>query len=790
MRRTSIALLACVLATRAMPAQDLWDQNVLRDFYFTFAQSTYWQDLLNSRTTGQDVRADLTVDGVTYRNVGIRIRASSSSQVSGNKLPFNLTLDAFVPDQDLYGFSTLNLNNGAVDPTLTRETISYHVMRHYIPAPRTNYFRLHLNGTFWGLYILVEQPNKDFLRVWFTSEEGTRYKGDRPGAAAVGSSRLNWLGSTSSLYHTSYEAKTPAHPNVWTDLVHMIDKLNNTPAATFEAEAERVINVDRALWYFALMNLLINSDDYMGAGHNYYMYFDPTDGRMNMIPWDLNESFGVHGPSTNPWTYSVLTNAGSTAYPLVQRLLGVPRWRELYYAHYRTAMRRWMDWTNVLGPLNAQFQNRIRTDVLRDPNLLYPNHFNPSFAGRVFLSFHYVHGLQEVVVARQAYLQTLTDLTKPEPQIDRVTPLQSTVAPGQPFWVTARVTGSPAITAVELRASVAGPFVASPMFDDGQHRDGTANDGVYGGSFTAGGPLQLNRYYVHATNASNTVQVFPLEAEHAFLSVRSSSGSAIGPIEINELLADNQSTDRDEAGDFDDWVELFNTGTQPYDLGGHYLSDDPTIPAKWRFPANTIVPPGSYVRVWCDDEATEGPLHANFKLAREGEYVLLSDTDGNNRRLLDSVQFGQQKEDRSYGRVPDGGDEFFYEYTPSANAPFVSPGFFNRYDGRRTGSPRNFDLKASGSARAGQNLSLNVEGGTPNTAAAIAVCFAPLKFDLGALGVLGVDPNPILWLPVALDANGDGSQQLAMAPRLVGLRVYCQALHLDLSNALAFVIGP
>lgn len=791
MHRSVLALFAVSMAMiRPAAAQDLWDQTITRDFYFTFSQSTFWQDLLNTRTTGVDIRANLTVDGIVYPNVGIRIRASSSSQVSGNKLPFNLTLDAFVPGQDLYGFDTLNLNNGAVDPTLTRETISYHVMRHYIPAPRTNYFRLHLNGTYWGLYILVEQPNKDFLRAWFSSEEGTRYKGDRPGAAAVGTSRLNWLGATQSAYFTSYEAKDPTHPNVWADLVNMIDKLNNTPAATFKAEAERVINVDRALWYFVVMNLLINSDDYMGAGHNYYIYFDPTDGRMNMIPWDLNESFGAHGPATNPWTYSVLTNASSSGYPLVNRLLGVPEWRELYYAHYRTAMRRWMDWTNVLGPLNAQFQNRIRADVLADPNLLYPAYFHPSFAGRVFMSFHYVHGLQEVALGRQTYLQTLNDLTKSEPQISQVTPLQTTVAPGQQFWVTARVTGTPAIAAVELRASVAGVFAVHAMFDDGQHRDGAAGDGVFGASFTAGGPLQLNRYYVHATNTSNTVQVYPLEAEHAFLSVRSSTGPAVGPIMVNELLADNQTTDRDEAGDFDDWVELHNTGSTPYDLAGHYLSDDPAVPAKWRFPANTIVQPRSYVRVWCDDEPNEGPLHATFKLNNSGESAILSDTDANGRRYLDGVQFDQQKDDRSYGRVPDGGPDFFYQWTPSANAPFVSPGFHNRYDGRRTGSALDFKLRASGTARVGQVLSLDLDGGTPSTSAVIAICFAPLKFDLGTLGVLGINPSPVISVPVPLDGTGLGSFNLTIPRRTAGLPVYCQAVHLDLSNALAFIIGP
>lgn len=786
----TLAVLLGLFSLPAVHAQDLWDMGSVRDFRFSFAQSNWWQLLQNSQNTGLDVQADLTVDNVTYHNVGIRMRSSSSALVAGNKKPFNLTMDAFVPGQDLYGFSTLNLNNGAVDPTLTRETISYRVMRDFLPAPRTAYFRLHFNNQYWGLYILVEQPNKDFLRHWFADEEGDRYKADRPGAAAVGTSRLDWLGPNPSSYFNSYEAKTPSHPNVWTDLVNMIDKLNNAPAATYKAAVEQVLDVDRALWYLALNNLLINSDDYMGAGHNYYMYFDPADGRMNMIPWDLNEAFGVHGPSTNPWQYPILQNASSSQYPLVSKLLAIPEWRELYFAHYRTAMRRWMDWTNVLGPLNAQYQNLIRADVLADPNLLYPQYFNPSFPGSVFLTFHYVHGLQEVALNRRAYLNTQADLTKPEPQISQVTALQGHVAPGQPFWVTARVTGSPAIARVELRASVAGPFTAQPMYDDGQHQDGAANDGVYGGSFTAPSALQLMRYYVHATDTSNTVQVWPPEAEHVFLSVRVDGGTPTGALRISELLADNESIDVDEANDFDDWVELYNTSATPYDLTGHYLSDDPAQPRKWQFPSGTTVPANGNLRIWCDDEANEGPLHASFKLDKNGEYVLLTGTQANGYPLLDGYRFGDQKADRAYGRMPDAGAETWYLYTPTPNAQALPPGSARRYDARRTGSALDFDLLLNGTPRVSQSIAFAVDGGTANGFALLALGFLPRQFDLGPLGVLGIDPFAAVLTGIGLDASGRGSIGFTVPPGTAGLTLYCQALNVDLSNALALRIAP
>lgn len=784
------ALLGLLALVSRLAAQDLWDMTTIRDFRFTLTSPTWWQDLLNTETTGLDIHADLAVDGITYPNIGIRMKTSSSSYVTGNKQPFNLTMDSFVAGQELYGFTTLNLNNGAIDPTLTRETIAYRVLRDFTPAPRTAYIRLHFNNVYWGLYILVEQPNKDFVRTWFSSDEGTRYKADRPSGTVVDSSRLDWRGTSPANYQADYEAKTPTHPNVWTDLITMIDRLNNTPAANYKATVEQYINVDRALWYLAVMNLLVNSDDYMGAGHNYYMYFDPTDGRMNMIPWDLNESFGAHGPSYNPWLYPVLQNASSSYYPLVQKLLAVPEWRETYFAHYRVAMRRWMDWNNVLGPLNTQYQNLIRADVLADPNLLYPSYFNPSYSGRVFLTFHYVYGLQEVALNRRAFLDTQYDLTKPEPQITQVTALQSTVAPGQPFRVTARVTGTPAIASVQLRASVSGPFTANPMYDDGQHQDGAANDGVYGGSFVAPGPLQLMRYYVYATNTSGTVQVWPPEAEHVFSSVRVDGGTPTGVLRISEMLADNATVDVDEANDHDDWIEIHNSGAVPYDLTGHWLSDDPALKQKWQFPAGTTIPALGFVRVWCDEEPTEGPLHANFKLSKNGEWVVLSDTQAHGYAYLDGYRFGSQKEDRSYGRLPETGPDLWYLFTPTPLARAVTPGNALRYDARRTGSALDFDLVLTGTPQVGQTITFALDGGTANGFAFLVFGFGPQRTDFGAFGIGGITLSPGIVCGVVLDAAGAGSWNLAIPPGTAGVQLHAQALNVDLSNALALIIAP
>ena len=134
------------------------------------------------------------------------------------------------------------------------------------------------------------------------------------------------------------------------------------------------------------------------------------------------------------------------------------------------------------------------------------------------------------------------------------------------------------------------------------------------------------------------------------------------PVVINELMADNDNTAEDPQGDYDDWVELFNRTDSPVDLSGMYLSDKVDNPTKWQFPDGTMIAANGYLIVWCDEdhdneEATEG-LHSNFKLSKNGETFLLVDTDVNDNMVLDTVVFGEQETDVSYGRIPNGTGEF------------------------------------------------------------------------------------------------------------------------------------
>lgn len=130
------------------------------------------------------------------------------------------------------------------------------------------------------------------------------------------------------------------------------------------------------------------------------------------------------------------------------------------------------------------------------------------------------------------------------------------------------------------------------------------------------------------------------------------------PIVINELMADNDNTIEDPQGDYDDWLELHNLTDTVVVLSGMYLSDKVDNPTKWQFPDGTEILANGYLIVWLDEdhdgeEAAEG-LHANFKLSKNGEMVMLVDTDINGNEVLDSITFGEQETDTTFGRIPNG----------------------------------------------------------------------------------------------------------------------------------------
>lgn len=146
-------------------------------------------------------------------------------------------------------------------------------------------------------------------------------------------------------------------------------------------------------------------------------------------------------------------------------------------------------------------------------------------------------------------------------------------------------------------------------------------------------------------------------------------------IAINEFMADNDTTLSDpDFNNFGDWIELYNNSTSIADISGWFLTDDSTNIGKWQIPPATIIEENSFLLIWCDQmdgqpDSVKTVLHTNFTLNSQGEFIGLFRNTGT---LEDTLSYGEQTADISFGRFPDGADNWqpFENPTPGeSNQP-------------------------------------------------------------------------------------------------------------------------
>lgn len=133
---------------------------------------------------------------------------------------------------------------------------------------------------------------------------------------------------------------------------------------------------------------------------------------------------------------------------------------------------------------------------------------------------------------------------------------------------------------------------------------------------------------------------------------------------INEVMASNKKGIKDEYGEHEDWIEIFNGSNEKVWLGNLYLSDIYENPGKWQMP-DTIIEPGDFLVIWADNQPEQGILHANFKLDKDGAHLGLF---SNNKVKLDELEYEEQTSDISIGRQSDGVDNWIFFESPTPGA--------------------------------------------------------------------------------------------------------------------------
>ena len=140
-------------------------------------------------------------------------------------------------------------------------------------------------------------------------------------------------------------------------------------------------------------------------------------------------------------------------------------------------------------------------------------------------------------------------------------------------------------------------------------------------------------------------------------------------------MAANSTSVADQDGEYDDWVELYNGGTNSINLNGFYLSDNENDLTKWSFP-NVVIQPDDYLIIWCDTAGfTQTGLHTTYRLSADQEEVYLSDPSGN---VIDAVHYVNMITDKGYARVPNGiGPMQYQNHTYGLNNQPIVPESFD-----------------------------------------------------------------------------------------------------------------
>ncbi len=654
--------------------QGFYKHDVMKTIYLEFSQSNWWNLLTTNYNSGTDLSATMTVDGVVYEQVGVGFKgATSYNQTNGEeKKSFSIKTDAFIVGQMCQGYKTFNLNNCFDDPTFMREFLYLHQICNHIPAAKAAYIKLVINGENWGVYPSVQQMNGEYLKEWFMSKDGTLWRADAPAGGGGGggpqwgdgTAALNYLGTDITVYDNYYTLKSSTVASPWDALVSTCDVLENTPIANLIDELPAVMDVDRALWFLACEIAFGDDDSYVYKGKmDYYTYWEIETGRMVPLEYDGNSAL-----ITQTQTWAAFYHADDANYPLLYRLMQVPEYRQRYLAHMRTVVDELLDADGTAALIDF-YDNLINAEVQLDTKKLY------SYA-------QYTSGLtslQSIITTRRNTLNGNSEMNTDGAAISNVTmnsnqgewmsPLADEIA-----HITSSVNTPDGLFAVNLYYSnnAVGNFTLVQMMDDGNNNDGSANDGVFGASIQGYVLGTLVRFYIEAVenNTAKTRTYMPVGAEHdVFYYQILPQFAPSTDIVLNELMASNATTSTDETGEYEDWIELYNRGTNSIDLTDWHITDNSQNLSKWAIPDGTVLNADDYLIIWADEDSTQGMMHANFKLSASGELITLINSSG---LIADQIAYEQQQTDMGFARYPNGtGDFVVQEPTFDANNNFV-----------------------------------------------------------------------------------------------------------------------
>lgn len=411
------------LMAQTAPSDSLFNVDQVVTVNLTFSDPNFWTTLTTNYTNdvGETLTADVTIVDLTgshtYPSVEVDLKGNSTYGHPGNKKSFKIDFNDNISGQKYHGMTKMHFNNCYKDPSFLREKVYFdHAREQGVLAPRVAFANIYMNGTFWGFYNMVEPVDKNFLDRWVDDNNGNLFKaGDNFGGGPGGSgdaADMAYYGTDQNSYTAKYELKTNEDENDWTELIALLDLLNNSSAADLQIQYPQQWEWNPMLRSLALDNMFSNLDSYINSARNYYIYHDSTTFKWRWIKWDANEAFGSYGGQGVGNLLNLAPNYVATNRPHLSNIFSDAMLYHDYEVQYCAALENFNN--AYLDPKIDALKALIQDHVAADPNKQFTTaQFMANVEGDITTGGGpgggTIYGLKTFIGSRSGYLNNAMD---------------------------------------------------------------------------------------------------------------------------------------------------------------------------------------------------------------------------------------------------------------------------------------------------------------------------------------------------------------------------------------------
>jgi hypothetical protein len=350
-------------------------------------------------------------------------------------------------------------------------------------------------------------------------------------------------------------------------------------------------------------------------------------------------------------------------------------------------------WENRIDSLVSMISTSALNDTFRTFDYGFDtNDFFNSYSASGYNNQHVKYGLKQFVNLRNASLPSQLSYQSAKPIAYKIEYVPKNPGANDSIFVYASVFDNDGLSEVSIHYQANGSSTTqiyqmnySPVSNTKKVEEADRWIGV----IPPLGAGNSGKFFVFVKDNQNQSQFYPRKRAIEIQSQQIFTDDIV----INEFMADNGNTITDPAGEYDDWIELYNPTSNPITLTNRYLTDKKDNLTKYQFTQpNLVLNANDYLAIWCDEQQEQQGIHTNFKLSASGEFIALVENDG--ITIIDSISFGPQTTDISFGRIPDGADNWI-TMTPTPgttnNIVSVDDEEFIPYEFKLTAYPNPFN---------------------------------------------------------------------------------------------------